>query len=401
MKNNKLIGLSFLALVTIVHPNAQAKMDSAPEFNMSEITGSFPYIEIERNMSKMDGAFYDASPENLKDGLAVGRLKNKSAIMDLAREIADGKHAAYDSLLIAHNDKLVFESYFSYGRVNLPHYQASATKGYTSLAIGRAIQMGYLSMEDLHKPVLEFLSEVDKKTLVAGAKKVTLDHTLSMRSGLRIDDERQDKLLKNTEAVKGQKLAQVYLTHSSPVTDESQVYHYQPMDTRISMMVLDAVVPGSAKDFIKTELLNKLGITQYRWDESVNGLPEAAHSTSMKSRDMITWGRLLKDQGMWKGEQLISRDFLNQATGSIATPTDEDFDYSDYRYGYYFWGKKLKVGDAEYDAKMAWGGGTQMVISLAELDLVIAVTARARSAGSEMLELLESRVLPAFVEGKG
>ena len=62
-----------------------------------------------------------------------------------------------DSLLIWSRGKLLFESYYRRSRANYPHYQMSITKSYTALALGRAIQLGYLKMEDLDKPAIGFL----------------------------------------------------------------------------------------------------------------------------------------------------------------------------------------------------------------------------------------------------
>ena len=226
--------------------------------------------------------------------------------------------------------------------------------------------------------MLEFLTEVDREDLSAGTERVTLHKTLSMRSGVRISTEKQRELLGSPELLQGQKLAQAYFTHSQPVTEASQTYHYQSVDPRITMLVLDAVLPGTAKDFIRYELLDKLGITHYFWQDNLSGVPESAHSTSMTSRDMIKWGLLLKQNGNWHGEQLISEAFLTRATGSIAQPYDEDYDFGKFTYGYYFWRTKLAVDGIEHDAKLAWGGGGQYVIVLDELDLVIAVTAHGR-----------------------
>ena len=94
-----------------------------------------------------------------------------------------------------------------------------------ALAIGRAIQMGYLTTKDLHKPVLEFLKEVDKTDLAPGVEKITLHHTLSMQSGLKIDGEKLDELTKEPTLIKGQKLAQTYFKHTAPITDKGQAYN--------------------------------------------------------------------------------------------------------------------------------------------------------------------------------
>ena len=73
------------------------------------------------------------------------------------KEIAENKHGRFDSFLILQQDKLLFESYYSRGRINLPHPQASTTKAYTALLLGRAIQLGYLTMDDLDKPLIKRL----------------------------------------------------------------------------------------------------------------------------------------------------------------------------------------------------------------------------------------------------
>ena len=80
--------------------------------------------------------------------------------MEFAGEIAAGEHGETDSLLLCLNGKLLFESYYRRGRINYPHYQMSITKSYTAMAIGRAIQLGHLSMDDLDKPVVSFLKEL-------------------------------------------------------------------------------------------------------------------------------------------------------------------------------------------------------------------------------------------------
>jgi CubicO group peptidase (beta-lactamase class C family) len=367
----------------------------APEIDISKV-GDSP-ASYYRSLPNLTSAYYDFTPDKREDGLNVGGLPYDGEIGELAKGIAKGKYGQYDSLLISRGNKLVFESYFHKGRVNLPHYQASATKGYTSFAVGRAIQLGYLSMDDLHKPVLEFLKEVDAHNLTNGVEKITLHHTLSMRSGLRLTKEHIKTLSKAPESIKGQKLAQAYFTYSEPVTEQSQTYQYQSIDTRITMLVLDSVVPQTAKKFIQFELLDKLNISNFSWEDNDSGFPESAHSASMTSRDMIKFGTLLKQNGMWNEEPLISKEYLTLATSHVATPYDEEDDYSNFRYGYYFWGTKLKVQGKEYDAKMAWGGGAQFVITVNALDLVVAVTANIRDK-DQTFSLLEKYILPTFVQ---
>ena len=344
---------------------------------------------LQHSIADLSEAFIDTSPSPRADGISVGTLtidnERKADVVQLAREIGDNVHGKYDSLLIAHNDTLLFESYFLRGRVNLPHGQASATKSYTALAVGRAIQLGYLSMDDLNKPVLNFLKDVDTANLAEGVERITLASAMSMSSGIRIDDDVMRAIRRTPELLKGQRLVQAYLERSKPITDASQKFYYQGADPYLTMQVLEAVVPGTAKDFIQTQLVEKLGLRHFAW---VDGL-----DASMTSRDMLKWGALVLHKGKWKGKQLIPENFIKVATSALAQPVEDE--YAAYSYGYFFWVVPMKVNGRTYIGKLAWGGGGQYVMVFDELDLVVVVTARARD--DKAIDLTASRILPAFV----
>ena len=321
-------------------------------------------------------------------------------ILKLAQEIADHKHGRFDSFLIAHKGKLLFESYYARGRIDLPHPQASATKAYTCLALGRAIQLGYLSMDDLDKPLVNFLKELNPTKFVEGAELITLHKALTMSTGIRITDEQWAAFEKDSSQLKGQKHVQAILEHSAPITAASQRFLYGTGPDLV-MQVIEAAVPGSAKDFIKTELLDKMGITNYKWRTAPSGLPEAGWRTSMTSRDMLKWGTLVMNKGKWKGEQLIPERFVDKAISRILLTGDDDVfgggkDVSKQGYGYYWWNADLKNGDKTYYTTSAQGGGGQYIILIEELDLIVVFTAHDRD--NSTLQLTAERILPAFIK---
>ena len=136
----------------------------------------------------------------------------------LAEKSEDPKSGKTDSLLIADKGKLLFESYFRRGRANYPHYQMSITKSYTTMALGRAMQLGYLSMEDLDKPVLSFLKKLDASKLAKGAEKITLHEAMHMSSGIRLPKKKINQLIEQPERLLGQGQIQAYLQCSSPIS---------------------------------------------------------------------------------------------------------------------------------------------------------------------------------------
>ncbi|MDW3195228.1 MAG: serine hydrolase [Cytophagales bacterium] len=376
--------------------NAQQYLPSA-EAAPGEDTLSFWDIPV------LKKAYFDASPNKRMDGIPVGQLGvnggDKTMILKLAEEMSEGKHGNFDGLLIAHKGQLLFEYYGLRGRINLPHPQASATKTYTSLALGRAIQMGYLTMADLNKPLVSFLDELDPSKFVAGAELITLKNALTMTTGIRIPREQWEAFRNNPEQIKGQQEVQAILEHSEPITKASQKFLYGTGPGLI-MQVIETVVPGSAKDFIKRELLDKLGITNYQWQTAPSGLPEAGWRTSMTSRDMIKWGTLARNRGKWNGEQLIPASFIETAIHRIVRESDdENFtdtgDVMNIGYGYFWWQADLKVGNKSYFSTSAQGGSGQYIVLIEELDLMVVTTVHRLE--KSVLQLIADRILPAFI----
>lgn len=389
-----LTGISYSAAASTEENMSRAPLTSAADTKLS--FWDMPYLEK---------AYIDPTPNSRKDNIPVGELGvdggNKGMIIELAKELANQKYGLIDSLLIAQKEKLLFESYYLRGRVDLPHMQASSTKSYLSLAIGRAIQLGYLTMDDLDKPLVSFLKELDPTKFVEGTEKITLHKALNMQSGLHISRDQIKEFEKNPEQLKGQGQVQIFLEKGPSVTSETQNFHYQGVDPRLVMQVLEAVVPGTARDFIKKELLNKLGITVYGWRDDISGLPMGPYGSSMTSRSMLKWGTLIMNKGKWKGEQLVSKAYIAKATSRIAHPTAEQAFFAGDRisnpgYGYYFWQADMTIGNKTYSSVSAQGGGGQYIIMIVELDLLVVFTAHERD--DKTMQIMANRVLPAFAQ---
>ncbi len=395
--NRKLNQLLAIIVVTGLSGISAAVADengnTAPEVTATQAKVPF------RELPLLEEAFIDTSPPAKSDGLPVGRLnvaaEAKEAIVKLAEEIGKGEHGRYDSVLISHNGKLVFESYFKRGRINLAHPQASATKGYTSLIVGRAMQLGYLTMADLDTPLIDFLPDLDRSKLVDGAEKITLHKSLTMHGGLSVSDDTWKELEKNPADLQGQGLVQSLLENSEPITDETQIYRYGNYNPMLVMTVIDAVVPSTARDFIKTEILDKLGITNYSWDTHISGLPQAGWMVSITSRDMLKLGSVVLNEGKWNGEQFVPTEYLAKATSGLVKPT-QDWIPDSYRYGYFWYQTPIDIDGKSHDVTFAWGGGGQRVIVVPELALVMAVTGHDRD--DQIMSQISETILPAFAE---
>ena len=371
---------------------AHHQSGTAPE--ITDLNAEDVSYALEKNIPDLETPYVSTSPQDQMDGIAVGNLGTDNelakCILAFANEIDAGDHGEIDSLLLYQHGKLLFESYYRRGRINYPHYQMSITKSYTAMAIGRAIQLKHLSMDDLDRPVVDFLKNIDQSKIVPGADQITLAQALNMKSGIRIDRAKVNELRNEKDLLTGQGQIQAYLQYSTPIPTANKSFKYQGSDPSMAMQVLEAVVPGSARHFIETELLAKLGITNFAWQDDVSGLPKSAAGSSMRSRDMLKWGMLVSNAGQWNDEQLIPAEFVRRATDRIHTNPQGT------SYGYFWWRHDMQVGDRSYDCQSGRGAGGQFILMLPELDLIVVITAHQQGMG-KMLGTVPKKLLPAFV----
>lgn len=391
----KLLVLLIVGLLPSPLLRAQEADGLAPE--ITDLNAEDVSYALEKNIPDLDKPYLSSAPNDSADGIPVGRLGvdggDKEAILEFAEEIAAGQHGEIDSLLLSHRGKLLFESYFRRGRINYPHYQMSITKSYAAMAIGRAIALGHMTIDDLDKPVVSFLERLDQNKLTAGATSITLAEAMNMRSGIRLAPDKVKELRRASESLKGQGQIQAYLEHTAPIPETPRDFKYQGSDPSMTMQVLEAVVPGSARDFIETELLGKMGITNFAWQDDVSGFPKSAAGSSMRSRDMIKWGLLVTSGGRWQGEQLIPEAFVEQATSRLHTNQQGT------SYGYFWWRHYMHVGEQRFDCISGRGAGGQFILMLPELELIVVITAHNKGMGTTLATIPE-RILPSFVESQ-
>ncbi|MEO0415610.1 MAG: serine hydrolase, partial [Verrucomicrobiota bacterium] len=369
----------------------------APE--VTDLNAEDVSYELEQKLPYLKKPFINTSPADKKDGIAVGELGkdggNAEQVLafadSLAKAAEDPKSGHVDSLLISYQGKLLFESYYRRGRANYPHYQMSITKSYTAMAIGRAIQLGHLSMDDLHKPVITFFDELDKSKLAKGVETITLHEAMYMFSGIRLSKERVAELKNQNVDFSGVGQLKAYLENTEPIAPADQrEFKYQSADTVIAMQILEKVVPGSAEDFIREELWKPMGVRNYHWQPDLSGFPKAAAGSSFRSRDMLKMGHLVVNEGRWNGKQHIPAEFVKVATSALRET------YGGTAYGHFWWSSDYEVQGKTYHSIQGRGAGGQFIFMFPEIDLVAVVTSHNKGMGT-MLKQLPEKLIPAFV----
>ena len=87
------------------------------------------------------------------------------------------------------------------------------------MTLGRAIQLGHVKLEELDRPVIEFMPAINRKTIQPGVETITLRDALMMKSGLRFENRSLEHQL--AVRFKGQEFFQKLFENTAPVTQRS------------------------------------------------------------------------------------------------------------------------------------------------------------------------------------
>jgi CubicO group peptidase (beta-lactamase class C family) len=276
-----------------------------------------------------------------------------------------GEHGMRSMLVLRHG-KLVKEVYWNGYDKDAQQDLRSATKSITALLVGIAIDKQIIKGVD--EPVRTYLAAAYPQA-PALRQDITLEHLLTMRSGLACDDRDPQSPGQEDRMYKERDWVQYFL--ELPVARAPGVEaHY----CTGGAVALGRVVVEAGKQafpaYADAVLFAPLGIAGARWqDFDQHRQTDTGGHLALRPRDMAKIGQLLLQRGMWNGQQLVSNTWMEQMTREHTL-----IDKANRSYGYLWWRM-----DAPYQGKnvqifYAGGNGGQFIFVVPQLDLVVVFT---------------------------
>jgi len=342
----------------------------------------------QKKLPDLTKTYFSTSPQDLDDGLDVGILDlpgTREAIKALVADDKAGKYSNLDSILLWKDGKLLFEMYSRRGRVDAPHYTMSITKTLTSVTLARAIQVGLLKMEDLDKPVISFMPEIDRSKIQAGVETITMRDALYMKSGLRFPEKNFPQTL--GRKYPRQKYFQKLFEETAPITPKSKQYKYSGTDPSLIMMIIDIKTRGTVQKFIAKEVAGKFGAI-YCWDDQGCGIPKCGAGSSFTSRSLLKIGAAIIQGGKHNGEQLLSAEYVKLI---MDRKKGEG-------YFYHFHNRRKKTAGKDIFFISGIGAGGQYMATFPELNIVAVATAHNQKQINLPLNAILEHLIPLFVE---
>ena len=265
------------------------------------------------------------------------------------------------SLMLIRDGYVLLDSTFYPYDGSTVHDLASDTKSVMTTLIGIAADQGLL---DLDAPLVSFFPDRTIANLDAQKESVTVRHLVSLTSGLKCDPQGDEQDLADMWA--SENWVQFALDRPSVAAPGKRFVYCGP-DMHLLSAIVQQATGMTALEFARQNLFESLGIHDVVWSADPQGTTRGWGDLALYPADAAKLGLLFLQQGRWDDRQVVSREWVAEATKAQA----QTGPYRSEDYGYGWW---VSRQDEEVPYFSASGRGGQYIRVFPGLNAIVATT---------------------------
>lgn len=271
----------------------------------------------------------------------------------------------------------------------------SASKTFTSIAMGIAMNEGLIRMED---HILDYFPEYADMAS-SGTEKITLRHVIKMVTG---KNERffPGHEPQTTPGMPRPEVSDAWNTPRDwagvyfgiPVTTEpGEYFQYSNLNPYMCGRVIEKVSGATLRDYLKPRLFDPLKIYNPQWFTSPEGHTIGWSKLFLNTDEFSRLGHVLLHEGEYNGRRLVSADYIRKMHTDVNSSESAaklgDNRHSLMGYGYFVWLCDYK------DAYRADGRYGKFCIVIPSKDCVVTVTAHQEERTGDLLDAVFSDIV--------
>jgi len=348
----------FLAMITLVIVILAAKFSPRYvyrliKYNVADVY-DYKYFE-NRRIQGADSRFSFTVQKDERFVDSIFRKKVKSYGFSDLNEWAEKSYTT--ALIVIRRDTILYEKYFNgFSRESYFHSQSMA-KSFISTLIGYAIEDGYI--QSVYDPMTAYIPELLDRDIDFG--KITIKNLLMMQSGLAYNESYlpgigihapwHDEALGYYHG----NVRKLLLKRVKIAGAPGQGFQYNNYNTSYLGLIIERATGKTVSEYMEEKLWSR--IMEYdalfSVDSKKSGFEYMPSRLIARAIDYARFGRLFLNEGNWDGEQLLSKDWIREATLEDTSINREIYPYwmgsgcSRTYYKYQWWGHA--DGDSSYN----------------------------------------------------
>ena len=291
------------------------------------------------------------------------------------------------SFMFLRHGKVIAEGWWDPYKPSLRHSLYSASKTFTSTAIGFAVSENRLKLSD---KVISFFPTQLPDSISANLAALTVKDVLIMSDG-QYPEPVITVGSKSRDWVKG-------FLATPVVYKPGTVFLYNSLGSFMLSAIIQKVTGQKLIDYLKPRLFDPLGISGMDWEENLMSINTGGWGLRLKTEDMAKFGQLYLQKGKWNGNQILSSAWIDEAT-TLKIIQHPDMpqskrDSSDWEQGYCY-----QIWRCRHNAYRADGAYGQYIIVFPDQDAVIVIQAESPNIQDELNGVWDY-LLPSIKKGK-
>ena len=307
---SRLISTAVCSFALISCNNDTVKTNDELKYNSSEAEALFlERYEATQSSGRRGGGLSSYDPLEKVPGASYIPLPKSDAqtIHQEALLMADryAKEHNSSALLIWHNDRLAFEKYYGDQDRDKVLNSKSLAKPLAAIAIGAAIQQGYI--ESLDQPVANFITEWDGKESYS---KITIRHLLGMTSGLL-----PQGIPDGPQSVLNRAYLHPYhdevIIHEYPIVHEPGTrYDYSNANAELISPIIERATGQRYSAFLSESVLKPIGAAGGSiWVNREGGTAHSGCCILLPAESWLRIAKLLLKDGKLDGKQILPESY--------------------------------------------------------------------------------------------
>lgn len=308
--------------------------------------------------------------------------------LDLALKWIDNNRNYIDSFIVKYCDRVLVEKYYNGFKSETPHELQSATKTFTSTLIAIALKDGLI--KNLDQPVLQLLPKYSS-LLVGEKSRITVRHLLTMTSGLKWTDFGDNNSFQRIDAATD---SVAFVLNEPLETKPGEKFFYNTGSSHLLAAIIHYNVGTTVDKYAEQKLFKPLQIGTYTWPKLKDGVNQGGWGMYMKPLDFIKLSQLYRDGGIYNGQRIIDKSYVDDAMKAHVMTN-----YSGSGYGYQMW---IEQDFGLPGVAGARGYGGQDAFVLPEQQMSVSFTGsieQPAQMAKDVKQVMKGFVIPAYQGG--
>ena len=234
------------------------------------------------------------------------------------------------SFMMVRNGKIITEAYYKPFSKDFMHRLYSSSKTYVSIAVGMLIDEGKLRLED---KIVDVIPDLVEKEQHKWLKECTIEDALKMSVPMLTD---------TYFALDYNEWAWTFFNHptrSKALKPAGTVFNYNTSGSFVLDVIVERVTGKPFLEYMRP-VFDKIGVSKDIWCvKSPDGYSWGGSGVVCTLRDYAKFAELLLNKGVYNGEQILPRWYLEKATTKQISNIRENH-YTirhEQGYGYQIW----------------------------------------------------------------